>query len=113
MHSPLSAQLQRIVMPLAIVASQRDGVELWVWQPRRCERDGTGLRLIDVEAIVEAGAASSDVRSAHPDGAPFTFDAEVELSDHAVIRLERDAGNTLARHSRRRQTRREWVWERR
>src|SRR5215475_1037054 len=113
MHPPLSAQLQRIVTRLAVGAGHSDRVELRKRPPRLRERRRAGLRLVDIEAVAEAGAAGSDVRSAQPQFAPFTFDAEVELPDYAVVSFEREAGNALAGHCRRRQARRKRVWKRR
>src|SRR5262249_59111929 len=84
-------ELERIVARLAIRAELGDADHLWVRPSGVGECRRRRPRLVDVQGIIQPSAARADVGGSQADLVNLFLDAQIELMDRPVIRLERES----------------------
>src|SRR5690606_13538737 len=103
-HFPLGLQLEGVIVGTSILTNEGRADELGIGATLLGKGNHAGLRLIDIECVVETSAPRPDIGGTQSDFSHLTFKAEIELVDRAVVGFHGKAAYALGRNDSRLQT---------
>ena len=97
-HFALGIESKRVVMGGPILPPVADTLKLRPGAPTVGKLDQAGLRLVDLQRVVQAGTPRAHVGQAEPDVTNLALDGQIELMDAPIPRLEGEAFDALRRN---------------